>query len=109
LDSTEKTGHRGWNPLKSQAIPNGICPAAIYMMLFPLGYLRMQATEEMGYLDLTTSINLVNKCNWAGLGLLYLTGLKTVEAQQQLNTFNCSYVAAFSNYYCNTVVGQIQH
>jgi hypothetical protein len=40
MESTEKMGHPGWNPLRSQATSEVIYPAA-YLLLFPLGYLWM--------------------------------------------------------------------
>jgi hypothetical protein len=49
MEFSKKMGHPRWGPLKSQTTLGEIYLAAIYMLLFPLGYLSMQSTEKMDY------------------------------------------------------------
>jgi hypothetical protein len=49
MEFTENMGLPWWNPLRSQAIPDGIYPAAIYMLLIPYGYQWLESTDKMDY------------------------------------------------------------
>ncbi len=55
MESKEKMGHLVRNPVRSQANLDRIYPAAIYMMLFPLGY-----NPEMKYNPFLSSILLIS-------------------------------------------------
>jgi hypothetical protein len=39
----------GWNPIRYWAIQDGICTAAIYLLLLPRRYLQMECTEKMDH------------------------------------------------------------
>ncbi len=67
MDFTEKMSYHGWDSQKSWTPSAGIPSGAICELLFPLGYFKMESTEEMTTIDGIKSQT--KNCCHGGIGI----------------------------------------